>query len=100
MDVPVSIDDFGTGYSSFSQFVNLVEAVPIKFLKIDGSYVKKITSSQQAENIVKTVNSMAHSLNLKTIGEFAENEAIVGKLRELSVDYAQGYFFSKPEIVV
>ncbi|RUM43800.1 MAG: hypothetical protein DSY35_02915 [Desulfurobacterium sp.] len=100
MDVPVSIDDFGTGYSSFSQFVNLVEAVPIKFLKIDGSYVKKITSSHQAENIVKTVNSMAHSLNLKTIGEFAENEAIVGKLRELSVDYAQGYFFSKPEIVV
>ncbi|TCK03988.1 EAL domain-containing protein [Phorcysia thermohydrogeniphila] len=100
VEVPISIDDFGTGYSSFSQFVNLVEAVPVEFLKIDGSYTKKLLESPQAKNVVKTINSMAHSLNLKTVAEFVENEDIVKELKKLSVDYAQGYFFSKPEIVV
>ena len=43
---------------------------------------------------------MAHSLSLKTVAEFVENEEIANELKKLSVDYAQGYFFSKPEIVV
>ena len=100
VEVPISIDDFGTGYSSFSQFVNLVEAVPVEFLKIDGSYTKRLTKSLKARNVVKTINSMAHSLSLKTVAEFVENEEIAKELKKLSVDYAQGYFFSKPEIVV
>ena len=98
--VPISIDDFGTGYSSFSHFVEIIERVPVKFLKIDGSYVKKIPESEKAEKIVKTVNSMAHSLDIKTVAEFAENEKIVEKLEKLGVDYAQGYYFEKPKILV
>ncbi len=100
IQVPISIDDFGTGYSSFSHFVEIIERVPVKFLKIDGSYVRKIPESEKAEKIVKTVNSMAHSLNIETVAEFAENEKIVGKLEKLGVDYAQGYYFEKPRILV
>ncbi|MEO2069339.1 MAG: EAL domain-containing protein [Desulfurobacteriaceae bacterium] len=99
-EIPLSIDDFGTGYSSFSHFVEIIERVPVKFLKIDGSYVKKITYSGKAEKIVKTINSMAHSLNIKTIAEFAENEDIVERLKKLGTDYAQGYYFEKPKIIV
>ncbi|WP_163329027.1 EAL domain-containing protein [Desulfurobacterium thermolithotrophum] len=98
--VPISIDDFGTGYSSFSHFVDFIERVPIKFLKIDGSYVKKIVDSGKAEKIVKTVNGMAHSLNIETVAEFAENKEIVDKLKKLGVDYGQGYFFEKPKLIV
>jgi EAL domain-containing protein (putative c-di-GMP-specific phosphodiesterase class I) len=100
MKIPISIDDFGTGYSSFSHFVEIIERVPVELLKIDGSYVKKIPESGKAEKIVKTVNSMAHSLNIKTVAEFAENEKIVEKLEKIGVDYAQGYYFEKPKILV
>lgn len=100
MRIPISIDDFGTGYSSFSHFVEIIERVPVELLKIDGSYVKKIPESGKAEKIVKTVNSMAHSLNIKTVAEFAENEKIVEKLEKLGVDYAQGYYFEEPKILV
>ncbi|ADY74103.1 diguanylate phosphodiesterase [Desulfurobacterium thermolithotrophum DSM 11699] len=98
--LPILIDDFGTGYSSFSHFVDFIERVPIKFLKIDGSYVKKIVDSGKAEKIVKTVNGMAHSLNIETVAEFAENKEIVDKLKKLEVDYGQGYFFEKPKLIV
>jgi EAL domain-containing protein (putative c-di-GMP-specific phosphodiesterase class I) len=98
--VPISIDDFGTGYSSFSHFVEIIERVPVKLLKIDGSYVKKIPESEKAEKIVKTVNSMAHSLNIKTVAEFVENKKIVEKLEKLGVDYAQGHYFEEPKILV
>ncbi|GAB6075920.1 EAL domain-containing protein [Desulfurobacterium crinifex] len=100
MRVPISIDDFGTGYSSFSHFVEIIERVPVKLLKIDGSYVRKIPESEKAEKIVKTVNSMAHSLNINTVAEFVENEKIVEKLEKLGVDYAQGYYFEEPKILV
>lgn len=100
VDVPVSIDDFGTGYSSFSKLIDFVDAIPVDSLKIDGSYVKKISESPKAKSVVKAINSMAHALNLKTIAEFVENEKLVDELMFLDVDFGQGYYFSKPEILV
>lgn len=98
--IPISLDDFGTGYSSFSRLLEVVENLNVKFLKIDGSYVKKITNSKNAEKIVKAITNMAHALNLKVIAEFVESAEITEKLKEIGVDYGQGYFFSKPKIYI
>jgi EAL domain-containing protein (putative c-di-GMP-specific phosphodiesterase class I)/GGDEF domain-containing protein len=104
IDIPISIDDFGSGYASFSQFISLSSNLPVKFLKIDGSYVKLLSSEREEEvkkavAVVKSINSMAHSLGMETIAEFVENEKILEKLKELKVDYGQGYYLGKPEIV-
>jgi EAL domain-containing protein (putative c-di-GMP-specific phosphodiesterase class I) len=77
-----------------------VEQLPIKYLKIDGSYVRKLEESVKTEKVIGALNSMAHSLGIETIAEFASSAEIVEKLKKLNIDYAQGFFFSKPEIVV
>jgi len=97
----IALDDFGTGYSSFSNLIDFIESFPVKFLKIDGSYVQKLeTGSQKAEMVISAITSMSHSLGIKVIAEFVSSEKIRKKLKEIGVDYAQGYFFSKPELVV
>ncbi len=102
LEIPISIDDFGTGYSSFSQLINLVEKIPIKYLKIDGSYVKLLSTDnrKKAVAVIKSINSMAHAMEIETIAEFVENEEILKHLQYLDVDYGQGYLFGKPEIVI
>ncbi len=97
----LSIDDFGTGYSSFSNFINLVELLPIKFLKIDGSYVQKLEGdSGSVRKVISAINSMAHSLGIKTVAEFASSQKIVKELKSIDVDYAQGFYFSRPQLIV
>ncbi len=101
LDVDLSIDDFGTGYSSFSNFINLVELLPIKFLKIDGSYVKKLDGdSKSVRKVISAINSMAHSLGIKTVAEFVSSETIARELKKIGVDFAQGFFYSKPELII
>jgi EAL domain-containing protein (putative c-di-GMP-specific phosphodiesterase class I)/GGDEF domain-containing protein len=98
--IPLSLDDFGAGYSSFSSLLKIIESLPLKFLKIDGSYVKNISNSNNSKVLVQTINVMAHSLNLKTIAEFVENEEILKLLKELGVDYGQGYYLGRPELLI
>jgi len=102
IEVPISIDDFGTGYSSFSQLINLVEKIPIRYLKIDGSYVRLLSTEnkKKAIAVIKSINSMAHAMDIKTVAEFVENKDILRELRYLDVDYGQGWLFGKPKIVV
>ena len=102
VDIPISIDDFGSGYASFSQFISLSSNLPVRFLKIDGSYVKLLSSQEnvrKAVAVIRSINSMAHSLGMKTIAEFVENEEILTKLKELNVDYGQGYYLDKPKVI-
>lgn len=99
-NLPLAIDDFGNGYSSFSKFIDLVELVPVKYLKIDGSYVKRLTTSDKAVKVVRTIVSMANSLGIKTIAEFVESEEIFKLLKEMGVELFQGYYFGKPQLVV
>ena len=89
----VAIDDFGSGYSNFEHLINL----DIDFIKIDGSLIKNIHREPSAYNIVNLINTFAHESNIKTVGEFVENEEIYKTLQEIGVDYAQGYYFAKPE---
>lgn len=88
----VGIDDFGSGYSNF----HLLSRLDIDFMKIDGSLIKNIDQSKDLEIIVKTISNIAKEFDIKTVAEFVANEHIYNKVKELNIDYSQGYFFDKP----
>ncbi len=90
-----SLDDFGSGLSSFGYLKNL----PVDFLKIDGSFVKDMNTDPMNRAIVEAINQVGHTLSIRTIAEFVENQEIADMLRDIGVDFAQGYHFSKPEPV-
>ncbi|MBE9162031.1 MULTISPECIES: EAL domain-containing protein [Microcoleaceae] len=87
-----ALDDFGSGLSSFAYLMNL----PVDYLKIDGAFVKNINHCLISQALVKGFNGIAHAMNLETIAEFVEDETILEKLREIGVDYAQGYGIARP----
>jgi diguanylate cyclase (GGDEF)-like protein/PAS domain S-box-containing protein len=89
-----SLDDFGSGLSSFAYLKNL----DVDFLKIDGMFVKAIANSKVDRAMVESINNVGHVMGLHTIAEFAENDEIINILKEIGVDYAQGYGFAKPEL--
>lgn len=91
-----SLDDFGSGLSSFGYLKNL----PVDFLKIDGSFVKDMDTNPMNRAIVEAIHQVGHTLSIRTIAEFVENEAIVSQLRDIGVDYGQGYHFSRPEPLI
>jgi diguanylate cyclase (GGDEF)-like protein len=88
-----SLDDFGSGFASYSYLKNL----KVHYLKIDGSFVRDIDRSATDFALVKSMNEIGHSLGLLTIAEFVENQAILDKLREIGVDYVQGYAIHRAE---
>jgi len=92
-DCKFSLDDFGTGMSSFSY----LKSMPVDYLKIDGSFVRNIDSDPIDFSLVKSINDIGHVMNKKTIAEFVENDAILARLSNIGVDYAQGYGIGKPE---
>jgi diguanylate cyclase (GGDEF)-like protein/PAS domain S-box-containing protein len=87
-----ALDDFGSGLSSFAYLMNL----PVDYLKIDGMFVKNICTDPTSSAIVEGFNQIAHAMNLQTVAEFVENQAIVDKLQEIGVDYVQGYEIGHP----
>lgn len=90
--IMLSIDDFGTGYSSLSQ----LHRVPFTELKIDQSFVGKISTDDEARAIVKTCIMLGHELDMKIVAEGVEDEATLEQLRIMGCDVAQGYFISRP----
>jgi diguanylate cyclase (GGDEF)-like protein/PAS domain S-box-containing protein len=89
-----ALDDFGVGYSSFTYLKEL----PVDFVKIDGSFVRDIGTNQLSLAFVKSMNDIAHAMGKKTIAEFVESQECLNKLKEIGVDYGQGYFLGKPEL--
>jgi len=87
-----SLDDFGTGVSSYSY----LRSLDVDYLKIDGSFVKHIASDEVARTMVQSINQVGHTMNLNIIAEYVENDEIVKILREMGVDYGQGYEIAKP----
>ena len=87
-----SLDDFGTGMSSFAY----LQSLPVDYLKIDGAFVKAIVDDEVSLALVRSINDVAKVMGKRTIAEFVENEAILERLREVGVDYAQGYGIGLP----
>ena len=92
MGCQFALDDFGSGLCSFSYLKKLA----VDYLKIDGSLVKDIVSSDLDHTIVSSVASIANVMGVKTIAEYVENDAIIAVLKQLGIDYAQGFGIMKP----
>jgi predicted signal transduction protein with EAL and GGDEF domain len=90
--VRVSIDDFGTGYSSLSYFTN----IPANELKVDKSFVFKMSESEADRRIVRAVVNLAHGFDLKVVAEGVEDDATLELLRKMRCDIAQGFGIGKP----
>jgi EAL domain-containing protein (putative c-di-GMP-specific phosphodiesterase class I) len=88
-----ALDDFGTGFCSF----NYLRSLDVEYFKIDGSFVRDLESSPLSMAVIRSITDIAHVLDKQTIAEHTENEAILSSLRELGVDYAQGYGIHRPE---
>jgi diguanylate cyclase (GGDEF)-like protein len=90
-----SLDDFGSGYSSYSY----LKSLDVDYLKIDGIFVKDMVTNSTDVAIVKSMNEIGHSLNMQTIAEYVESDEIHQMLREIGVDYAQGWGVQKPILI-
>jgi diguanylate cyclase (GGDEF)-like protein/PAS domain S-box-containing protein len=90
--IAVAIDDFGTGYSS----LGYLKQFPLDFLKIDISFIRELAASKADEAIVHAINTLAQTLNLKTIAEGVETKVQVDILKRLGCNYLQGYYFARP----
>jgi len=94
-----ALDDFGCGLSSFtcglSSFTYL-QNLPVDYLKIDGSFVVNIDSNEINRAMVDAINQIGHVMGIQTVCEFVENDRIVQTLREIGVDYLQGYYVGRP----
>jgi diguanylate cyclase (GGDEF)-like protein/PAS domain S-box-containing protein len=87
-----ALDDFGSGLSSFAY----LKSLPVDYVKIDGTFVRDIVDDEVDLALVRSINDVAKVMGKWTIAESVENEAIVEKLCELGVDYAQGYAIGHP----
>jgi len=88
----IALDDFGSGLSSFSY----LKAIPADYLKIDGNFVRDIAYDRMDRAIVESINQIAKVAGLETIAEFVENDAILAIIREIGVDFAQGFGIERP----
>jgi len=91
--VKIAIDDFGAGYSNYERLLDYQPDI----LKIDGCLIRDIETSSYSLSVVKSIVTFAKEQNIQTVAEFIENESIFNIVRELGVDFSQGYYFNKPE---
>lgn len=87
-----SLDDFGTGMASFAYLKDL----PVDFLKIDGHFVHQLTNDAASASMVRAFGDIASTLGIRTVGERVEDAQTARALRDLGVDFAQGYYFERP----
>ena len=87
-----ALDDFGSGMSSMSYLKNL----PVDYLKIDGSIVQNIDSDRVNRAMVAAINEIGKVMGIETIAEYVENATVFEHIRQLGINYAQGYYISKP----
>jgi len=88
----ISLDDFGSGFSSFSY----LQALPLDYLKIEGSFVRDILIDPVNSAIVESIKKIGHAVGLQTIVEFVETKETLTTLQNMGVDYAQEYAIHSP----
>ncbi|MEV4162438.1 putative bifunctional diguanylate cyclase/phosphodiesterase [Nonomuraea dietziae] len=92
LGVPLALDDFGTGYSSFIRLQRLAASE----VKIDASFVQRLSSSEDDERIVRSIVDLVRSLGLRSVAEGVETEEVALKLTGMGCDMGQGWLFGRP----
>lgn len=92
LDCRFALDDFGTGLSSYAY----LQKLPVDFVKIDGIFVRDMATNLTNYAMVRSINELCHFLDLQTIAEYVEDMEIMDTLKEIQVDYAQGFAIAKP----
>jgi len=90
-----SLDDFGSGVSSFT----LLKKLPLDYIKINGSLVLGMLNDPADHSVVEAINKIGHSMGVRTIAKWVESDAIIERLAEIGVDYAQGYAVRPPGLL-
>jgi len=87
-----SLDDFGSGLSSFGY----LKTLPVEYLKIDGTFVRDILHDEVDLALVRAISDVGKAMGKKTIAEFVESDAVARRVRELGIDYVQGFGVGRP----
>jgi diguanylate cyclase (GGDEF)-like protein/PAS domain S-box-containing protein len=90
----ISLDDFGIGFTSFLY----LKEMQVDYVKIAGPFIKNLDKNLNDQLFVRAINDVAKGMGIKVIAEFVENKTAVEILRDIGVDYAQGYFIGKPGV--
>ncbi len=88
----IAIDDFGSGYSNFMHLLEL----KVDYIKIDGSIIKNIIIDRNSQILTKAIFTVAKELNMKVIAEYVSTEAILNAVKDIGVDYSQGFYLGEP----
>ena len=91
--IQFALDDFGSGMSSFGYLKDL----PVSYLKIDGEFVKDIEHNLVMREMVSAMINIGQITHKKVVAEYVETETAVNLLKNLKVDFIQGYFYSQPK---
>lgn len=93
MGVKIAIDDFGSGYSNFNRLMQFEPDI----LKIDGSIIRNMDTNIYNKHIVDTIINFASKQKIKTVAEFVYNKEIFDIVKDMGVDYSQGYYIGEPK---
>ena len=88
----IALDDFGTGYSS----LNYIKQLPLDIIKVDKTFIDDIVDDEYAQAFIKLIVELSDTIDTDIIVEGVENEAQLNILKELGVDYIQGFYYGKP----
>lgn len=92
-DVKIAIDDFGSGYSNYERLLDFQPDI----LKIDGSLTKNILTDSYSLHVIESIIVFAKKQKIQTIAEYVSSEKIFNKIKELGIDYGQGYYLGEPK---
>ena len=92
----IAIDDFGSGYSNFSYLIKM----KTDYIKIDGSLIENLDVDKQSVIVVETIVDFAKKLGVKTVAEYVHSSIIMDKVKELGIDYSQGFYIDEPSIKI
>jgi len=93
LGIQFAVDDFGVNCSNFAQIENL----PISVIKIDGSFIRNITTSQNSHIIVKTIKTFAKEKNIKLVAEYVCDSDVLEKVKDFDIEYGQGFHLGEPQ---